>query len=153
MKSIGIVCALILFAITPVHLFGSPTFIDSSGHQLLSIFDGLKANPNLISQSAQSPFDMAHLSAHLSGVPKGFFIIGGGNCPGGALCSGGFAHTIPSFPGECNQPDDDDVCIINDFVSSSSDLCSDGIEQSFCGTFCCVTANHCENFRNCAGRQ
>jgi hypothetical protein len=155
MKSIGIICALVLIAFTPVHLFASPTVINSSGQQLLSIFDGLKQNP--ISQSAlhglQTPFDLGHLSARLSGMPKGFFIIGGGGCPGGELCSGGFAHTLGTFPGECNQPDSDEPCDIQDFVNSSLDLCSDGIEQSYCGTLCCVDARHCNNFRNCAGPQ
>jgi hypothetical protein len=149
--SISVFACLFL---VPLHLLASASVIDSSGQQLLSIFDGLKPNP--VSQSAlhspQSPFDLDHLSARLSGVPKGFFILGGGSCPGGGLCSGGFAHTIPAVPGECNQADDEETCTINDFVSSSSDLCSDGIEQSYCGSLCCITENHCENPRNCAGR-
>jgi hypothetical protein len=152
--SISVVVCLFL---VPLHLLASASLINSSGQPLLSIFDGLKPNP--IPQSAlrgalQSPsFDLAHLSSRLSGVPRGFFIIGGGNCPGGGLCSGGFAHTITTFPGECNQADDEQACDINDFVNSSSDLCSAGIEQSYCGSLCCVTANHCENPRNCAGPQ
>lgn len=89
MKRALSILVLACLLVAPLQLFALPTVINSSGQQLLSIFDGLKPSP--ISQSAlrgvPSPFDMAHLSAHLSGMPKGFFIIGGGNCPNGGLCS------------------------------------------------------------------
>ena len=150
--------SVVVFAcllVVPLQLFASTNLIDAAGKQLHSIFDGLK--PNAIPQSAQPGLPSqsvapARLTGRLSGVTPGFFIIGGGNCPGGEVCSGGFAHTVSTFPGECNQAGEED-CLIQDFVNSSSDLCSDGIEQSYCGSFCCAAAFHCENPRNCAGPQ
>ena len=157
MKRVFSIAVLACLFLIPLHLLASASVIDSSGQPLLSIFDRLKPNP--IAHSAlrgalqSSSFDLTHLGSRLSRLPRGFFIIGGGNCPSGELCSGGFAHTIPASPEECNQADDEEACDINDFVNSSSDLCSDGIERSYCGSLCCVTANHCDNFRNCAGSQ
>ncbi len=87
MKSIRIICALVLIAFTPAHLFASPTVINSSGQQLLSIFDGLKPNP--IAQSAlrglfnHQALTWLALVLVFQGCPRAFSSLAEETVPGG----------------------------------------------------------------------
>lgn len=152
MKRALSVFAFACFLGIPFHLFASSTVINSSGQQLLSIFDGLKPNPiapSALANGGQSQSAVVgRLTPRLSGVTPGFFIIEGGNCPGGEACSGGFAQ-INSVPGGCDAGDGEE-CDINNFSLNIQAGCAAGVQNIYCGVNCCVSAITCNNPRNCA---
>lgn len=123
--------------------------IDESGKPLLTIFDGLK--PIDLSRFEQAIRENRQSQGRAwKGIRPTFPglkpvqgpIFGGGNCPSGTVCSGGFTSIIPSSD-NCGG---DRSCSVSDAITDLSAPCNAGEQSFYCETTagaCCLNAVGC----------